>query len=97
MTDVVIDLDTPVPARPPVARRHGLTRGATVAVFALLAAAPATAPVPVAAAQRLPVPSYCSGDPMPGGRLNIVEGDVYVILDGPTRVVISTGRCPHRR
>ena len=97
MTDVVIDLDTPVPARPSEARRRGFSRPATVAVFALLAAAPATAPVSMSAAQRLPVPSYCTGAPMPGGRLNIVEHDVYVILDGTTGVIISTGSCPRHR
>ncbi|MDG6105562.1 hypothetical protein Daura_13550 [Dactylosporangium aurantiacum] len=97
MSDVVIDLDTPAPAAtPPPAGRRGWSRAATVAVFALLAAAPATAPTPMSVAHRLPVPSYCTGAPMPGGRLNIVEGDIYVILDGPTRTVISTGSCPHR-
>jgi hypothetical protein len=53
--------------------------------------------MPMSVAQQLPVPSYCTGAPMPGGRLNIVEGDVYVILDGPTRVIISTGPCPHHQ
>src|SRR3954469_2487727 len=97
MTDVVIDLDTPEPARPPAPRRRGSSRVAAVAVFALLAAVPATGPVPVSLAQQLPVPRYCTGAPMPGGRLNILEGHDYVILDGPTGVVISTGPCPHRR
>jgi hypothetical protein len=97
MTDVVIDLDTPPPvAGPAPARRRGVpVRVAAVVALGLLAAAPPTAPVPMSVAQRLPVPSYCTGAPMAGGRLNIVEDDVYIILDGPTRTVISTGPCPH--
>ncbi|MEV4510745.1 hypothetical protein AB0K00_17455 [Dactylosporangium sp. NPDC049525] len=96
MTDVVIDLDTPPPASgPSPARGRGAAvRFAAVAAFGLLAAAPATAPVPMSVAHQLPIPSYCTGAPMPGGRLNIVEGGIYVILDGPTRTVISTGPCP---
>ncbi len=97
MTDVVIDLDTPAPARPPAASRRGITRAATVAAVALLATAPATAPATMSAGHQLRQPSYCTGDPMPGGRLNIVEGGVYVILDGQTGVIISTGPCPRRR
>ncbi|MET7418597.1 hypothetical protein [Dactylosporangium sp. NPDC005555] len=94
MTDVVIDLDAPAPRTQQ--RRGVLSRAAAVAVLGLLAAAPATAPVPMAFANRLPVPSYCTGAPLPGGRLNIVEGDVYVLLDGQTGVVLSTGHCPRR-
>ena len=97
MSDVVIDLDARAPAATPVsAGRRGWSRAATVAIFGVLAAVPATAPTPVSVAHRLPIPSYCTGAPMPGGRLNIVEGDIYVILDGPTRTVISTGTCPRR-
>ncbi|MEV0131589.1 hypothetical protein AB0H83_24385 [Dactylosporangium sp. NPDC050688] len=96
MSDVVIDLDTPASAATPPPAGRGWSRVAAVAVFAVLAAAPATAPMPVSVGHRLPIPSYCTGAPMPGGRLNIVEGDIYVILDGPTRTVISTGPCPHR-
>lgn len=95
MTDVVIDLDTPPPARPPAARRSGTPRAVLVAFFALLATAPATAPARMSVAQRLPIPSYCTGAPLPGGRLNIVEDGVYVILEGSTGVIISTGPCPH--
>ncbi|MFC4043451.1 hypothetical protein ACFO1B_33880 [Dactylosporangium siamense] len=95
MTDVVIDLDTPV--RPePAPRQVRLPRVLLLAACALFAAAPATAPVTVSFAHQLPIPSYCTGAPMPGGRLNIVEGDVYVILDGQNGVVISTGPCPRR-
>jgi hypothetical protein len=97
MTGVVIDLDTPPPTRPAGLRRRGFSRAAAVAVFALPAAAPATAPTSVSAAQQIPVHSYCTGAPMPGGRLNIVEGGVYVIVEGATGVIISTGPCPRRR
>jgi hypothetical protein len=96
MTHVVIDLDTPAPLRPSAVPRRGLSRVASVAVFAVLAAAPATAPVTASVAHRLPFPSYCTGDPMPGGRLNIVEDGTYVILDGQNGIVISTGPCPRR-
>jgi hypothetical protein len=96
MTDIVIDLDTPAPSRPQAVPRRGLSRAVTVAAFALLAAAPATAPVTASVAHQLPVPSYCTGAPMPGGRLNIVEGGTYVILDGQNGIVISTGPCPRR-
>ncbi|MFC5005074.1 hypothetical protein ACFPIJ_45490 [Dactylosporangium cerinum] len=95
MTDVVIDLDTPVPSKP-APRQVLLPRLLLLGACALFAAAPAAAPVTVSVAHQLPVPSYCTGAPMPGGRLNIVEGDVYVILDGQNGVVISTGPCPRR-
>jgi hypothetical protein len=99
MTDVVIDLDAPTPARAAGDRRRGgvPARAAAVVALALLATVPATAPVPAAFAHQLPAPSYCMGAPLPGGRLSTVEGGVWILLDGQTGVVLSTGRCPHRR
>jgi hypothetical protein len=97
MTDVVIDLDAPAPVAARAARPAAWARIPVLAACVLAAAVPAAAPVPVSFGRRLPVPSYCTGAPLPGGRLNIVEGDVYVLLDGQTGVVLSTGRCPHDR
>ncbi|MFF5232538.1 hypothetical protein [Dactylosporangium sp. NPDC000521] len=95
MTDVVIDLDIPAPAAVAGSRRRGvLPRIAVLAACVAVAAVPAAAPLPVSVGQRLPVPSYCTGDPLPGGRLNIVQDHVYILLDGQTGVVLSTGRCP---
>jgi hypothetical protein len=31
---------------------------------------------------------------MAGGRLNILDGDDYIILDGTTKTIISQGHCP---
>ncbi|GAA1524070.1 hypothetical protein GCM10009827_045630 [Dactylosporangium maewongense] len=91
----MIDLDVPAAATvPPRHRRGVLPRVAVLAACVVTAAVPAAAPVPVSVGQRLPVPSYCTGDPLPGGRLNIVEDHVYILLDGQTGVVLSTGRCP---
>ncbi|MEV4136551.1 hypothetical protein AB0J72_30810 [Dactylosporangium sp. NPDC049742] len=90
----MIDLDVPAATVPPRRRRGVLPRVAVLAACVVTAAVPAAAPVPVSVGQRLPIPSYCTGDPLPGGRLNIVQDHVYILLDGQTGVVLSTGRCP---
>jgi len=110
--DIVIDLDESVqpvvaarrrwPSRLAGLLSRGLvprlplTRAAVLLGLALLAAAPQAAPARRRYARAMPVPSYCTGAPMPGGRLNILDGDRYIILDGPTKIIISTGRCRRR-
>lgn len=98
MNDIVIDIDLDEPARPAqpptAARRSPLSRAAVLLVFALAATAPQATPVASTWARRVPLPSYCTGAPMAGGRLNILDGDDYIILDGTTKTIISQGHCP---
>ncbi|GGM70100.1 hypothetical protein ACFFX1_07375 [Dactylosporangium sucinum] len=97
----VIDLDTPAvpavgrrrPARRAVASAPGRA-GRVLALVALALAAPPSAPSPVTAARTIPLPSYCTGRPIPGGRLNIVEHGRYIILDATTNTVVGSGACP---
>ncbi|MET7403550.1 hypothetical protein ABZS66_59765 [Dactylosporangium sp. NPDC005572] len=90
----VIDLDAPAaPAvSPPSPRRAG--RVVAVLALSLAAALPSSAPALVTAAHAIPLPSYCTGVPIPGGRLNIVEHGRYIILDATTNTVVGSGPCP---
>ncbi|WP_238010773.1 hypothetical protein KZZ52_39735 [Dactylosporangium sp. AC04546] len=89
----VIDLDAPAaPASPPPRRRAG--RVLAVLALASAAAMPSSAPALVTAAHTIPLPSYCTGVPIPGGRLNIVEHGGYIILDATTNTVVGSGPCP---
>nr|BFE56947.1 hypothetical protein GCM10020063_014730 [Dactylosporangium thailandense] len=100
----VIDLDAapgpqdprPAAARVPISRRTPAVRLLVMLALALAAGLPqGTAPVPFSGGRPLPLPSYCTGIPRPGGRLNIVRNDTYILLDATTGTVLSTGRCPH--
>jgi hypothetical protein len=46
------------------------------------------------AGRGIPLPSYCTGVPIPGGRLNLIHGDEYIILDATTNTIINQGLCP---
>ncbi|WP_432972354.1 hypothetical protein [Dactylosporangium sp. CA-233914] len=70
------------------------TRAAVLLALGLAAAFPPAAPKPLSEGRPVPLPSYCTGTPIPGGRLNIVRNDTYVILDATTNTVISYGPCP---
>ncbi|WP_344407484.1 hypothetical protein, partial [Dactylosporangium fulvum] len=74
--------------------RSSRGRVAAAVLLSLAAAAPKGARVVHAAARTLPLPSYCTGRPIPGGRLNIVAGGRYIILDATTNTVVGQGPCP---
>ena len=100
LTGVHIDLDRPVadaPAGPrtlsPRTRRGA--RVAVLAVFALAAGLPQSAPTLLSQGRPVPLPSFCTGTPIPGGRLNIIQGDNFIILDATTNTIVNSGRCPH--
>ncbi|MGI5242608.1 hypothetical protein [Dactylosporangium sp. CA-139066] len=95
--DVVIDLDRPsAPARAAAPREpRRAARVALLAVFALAAAVPQGAPRMLSEGRTVPLPSFCTGTPIPGGRLNIIQGDNFIILDATTNTVVNSGRCPH--
>jgi hypothetical protein len=76
-------------------RRTPAFRLAVMLVLAFAAALPrATPPSLLSRARPVPLPSFCTGAPIPGGRLNIVQDDTFTILDATTNTVINTGRCP---
>ncbi|GAA4249780.1 hypothetical protein [Dactylosporangium darangshiense] len=97
--EVVIDLDRPVAAAPrprePRARSRRGSRVALVGVLALAAFVPQAEPAMLSAGRTVPLPSYCTGTPIPGGRLNIIQGDHFIILDATTNTIVNEGRCPH--
>lgn len=78
-------------------RATPLVRIAALLALAIAAGAPPGLPPKVTAARTVPLPSYCTGVPIPGGRLNLLHDGGYIILDAPTDTIISEGRCPHRR
>ncbi|WP_426503941.1 hypothetical protein ACPPVO_40850 [Dactylosporangium sp. McL0621] len=107
---IVIDLDddagaagrgTPAPAaarpgRPAMGRRTPAVRVLVMLALALAVGLPPGAtPSLVSAGRTVPLPSFCTGTPIPGGRLNIVQNDTFVLLDAITGTVINSGRCPH--
>jgi hypothetical protein len=97
-SEVVIDLDQAVAAAPgprePVARSRRGSRVALVAVLALAAFVPQAEPTMLSAGRTVPLPSYCTGTPIPGGRLNIIQGDHFIILDATTNTIVNEGQCP---
>jgi hypothetical protein len=100
MEDVSIDLDEPAAApAPPASVRRVTPIARTVALLALAiaAGAPQGPPTSASLARTLPLPSYCTGTPIPGGRLNLIQDGRYIILDATTNTIISEGLCPHGR
>jgi hypothetical protein len=83
-------------ARPMMGRRTPAFRFAVMLALAFAAALPpATALSQLSEGRPIPLPSFCTGAPIPGGRLNIVQDDTFTILDATTNTVVNTGRCPH--
>ncbi|MFI5910301.1 hypothetical protein [Dactylosporangium sp. NPDC051541] len=88
--------DGPLTRRPLMGRRTPLARIVVMLGLALAVGIPqSTTPTLLSRGRPVPLPSYCTGAPIPGGRLNIVRDDTYIILDATTNTVVSTGRCPH--
>ncbi|WP_433044595.1 hypothetical protein [Dactylosporangium sp. CS-033363] len=84
------------PARPMMGRRTATARALVMLALALAVGLPrATPPTPTVQGRTVPLPSYCTGTPIPGGRLNIVQNDTFIILDATTGTVINSGPCPH--
>ncbi|GAA3452922.1 hypothetical protein [Dactylosporangium matsuzakiense] len=76
-------------------RRTPLTRAAVMLGLALAVGIPqSTAPALLSRGRPVPLPSFCTGTPIPGGRLDIVENDSYTILDATTNTIVNTGPCP---
>lgn len=94
-----IDLDRPAAAPParavPLRRASPTARAALLLLLALAAAAPPAPPALLSIGRRVPLPSYCTGVPIPGGRLDLIHGEHYEILDATTNTVINEGTCPH--
>ncbi|WP_433204126.1 hypothetical protein ACQP00_35355 [Dactylosporangium sp. CS-047395] len=83
-------------ARPMMGRRTATARILVMLTLSLAVALPrATPPTPASQGRPVPLPSYCTGTPIPGGRLNIVQNDTFIILDATTGTIINSGRCPH--
>ncbi|MEV6931160.1 hypothetical protein AB0M46_42645 [Dactylosporangium sp. NPDC051485] len=76
------------------ARRRPGARVALLLALAFAAGLPQAPPALVSAGRPVPLPSFCTGTPIPGGRLNIIRGDTFIILDAITNTVVNEGRCP---
>jgi hypothetical protein len=80
-------------------RHHRPRRASRVALLAaalaLTIALPQSEPRLLSQARPVPLPSFCTGTPIPGGRLNIIRDDTFIILDATTNTIVNSGRCPH--
>ncbi|WP_432825108.1 hypothetical protein [Dactylosporangium sp. CA-092794] len=105
MDGVTIDLDRPAPVAadeargpllPTLRRATPAVRAVALVLLALGVAVPQSPAPRLSVGRTVPLPSFCTGTPIPGGRLNLLRGDTYIILDATTNTIISTGPCPHR-